>query len=95
MKGASGIGRETAYSFAEAGASAIIFADINLAGAQESAEHSKTFATNTDYRTLVIRVDVTDHESVKAMVEVAVKEFGRIDYSINSAGVSEPSVLML
>lgn len=85
---ASGIGRETAYSFAEAGASGIVFADINKEGAQEAAEESKKFATNPNYRTVVVEVDVTDPASVQAMVDVAVKEFRQIDYNVNSAGVS-------
>lgn len=87
-QGASGIGRETGYSFAEAGALGIVFADINITGAQEAAEDSKKLATNPKYRPLAIQVDVTKPESVLAMVEQTVKEFGRIDYSVNSAGVS-------
>ena len=35
-----------------------------------------------------MKVDVVEPESVQAMVDVTVKEFGKIDYSVNSAGVS-------
>lgn len=89
FQAASGIGRETAYSFAEAGASGIILADINEKGAHESAEHAKTLAKRPDFRTLVVHLDVTRPESIQAMVDQAVKEFGRIDYSVHSAGVRD------
>ena len=36
---------------------------------------------------LVVHVDVTDAESVQAMVDGTVKEFGKNDYSISCAGV--------
>ncbi|KAK3172342.1 hypothetical protein OEA41_005663 [Lepraria neglecta] len=88
---ASGIGQETGFSFAEAGASGVLFADINKQGAQESAEMSKKFAKNPEYRAIAVKVDVTDPESVQSMVDTAIKEFGRIDHSVNSAGVSSSS----
>lgn len=87
FKAASGIGKETAFSFAQAGASAIAFADINEEGAQESATASRKFATNPEYKVLVVKVDVVDPASVQSMVDVTIKELGRIDYSVNSAGV--------
>jgi NAD(P)-dependent dehydrogenase (short-subunit alcohol dehydrogenase family) len=68
--------------------SGIIFADINEKGANESAEQAKKLAKHPNFHTLVVVVDVTDAESVKAMVDAAIKEFGRIDYNVNSAGVS-------
>lgn len=36
---------------------------------------------------LIFGVDVADAESVQKMIDVTVKEFGRIDYAINGAGV--------
>ncbi|KAI1499122.1 oxidoreductase [Biscogniauxia marginata] len=38
-------------------------------------------------RTIAISVDVRDRESVKVMVEEVKKQFGRLDYAVNSAGV--------
>lgn len=87
-RAADGIGRETAYAFAEASAAGILFADINEHGAKESAETSKKFATHADFRALGLKVDISDVESVQNMVNVAKREFGRIDYSVNSTGVS-------
>ncbi|KAI0835632.1 NAD(P)-binding protein [Hypoxylon sp. FL0890] len=88
---ASGIGKETAFAFVEAGAQGVVFADINEKGAEEAAEQSKEYATNENFRPLVIQVDITDEDSVQNMVDTTVKEFGRIDYNINSAGVGNLS----
>ena len=66
----------------------MVLADINEQDAQESAEKSKKFAKNPHYRAIAVKVDVANEASVQAMVDTAVKEFGRIDYSVNSAGVS-------
>lgn len=68
-------------------------ADLNVKGAHETAEKSKEFATHPNYRTVVVGVDVTDPASVKAMVDATVAEFGRIDYSVNCAGVNDSSRL--
>jgi NAD(P)-dependent dehydrogenase (short-subunit alcohol dehydrogenase family) len=64
-----------------------VFADLNYEGALENAEKSKVFATNPQYRALGIKVDTSDPESVQEMVNRTISEFGRIDYSVNSAGV--------
>lgn len=65
----------------------MVFADINEEGAAASAENSKSYASNKEYKALSIKVDVTDPVSVQAMVDFTVRSFGRIDYSVNSAGV--------
>ena len=85
---ASGIGRETALSFAEAGAAGVVFADLNEEGAQQAADESKKYAINTAYRALHFKLDVSDEQSVKSVVDATVKLFGRIDYALNAAGVS-------
>ncbi|KAL2867460.1 SDR family NAD(P)-dependent oxidoreductase [Aspergillus lucknowensis] len=83
----SGIGRECAISFAAEGSRGVVFADIDLAAAQAAAEESKAKARHSEYRAVAIRVDVSSEESVERMVERACEEFGRIDYSVNSAGI--------
>ena len=77
---------ETAFSLAEAGVQGIALAD--LSNCQEAAEKSKQYATHADYRVLVLEVDVANELSVQTMVDKAVQEFGKIDYSVNCAGVS-------
>lgn len=88
IKAAQGIGKETALAFAEAGAKGVIFADINHEGVEAAAEESSKYARHAEYRALAVRVDLTDTQSVQDMVETTVREFGRIDYAVNSAGVS-------
>ena len=56
--------------------------------AQETAEESKNFATNPEFRAIAVGVDVTDPTSVQHMTDTAIKEFGRVDYNVNTAGVS-------
>lgn len=86
---AGGIGKETAISFAEVGAKGVAFADINEDGALVAAEESKKNVKDTVYRVIAVKVDITNEDSVENMVKVVLKEFGRIDYSVNSAAVSQ------
>lgn len=78
---------ETGFTFAEAGAAGVLFADVSADAAAKAADESKKFATNQAYKALSTEVDVTNVESVQKMVDLAMKEFGRIDYCINAAGV--------
>lgn len=64
------------------------FADLNKEGAQDAAAEGKKYATNAEYQSLVIKVDVADEAAVQQMVDRVVKEFGRVDFAVNSAGVS-------
>lgn len=66
------------------------FADINEEGALAAAEESKKFAENANFKAIAVKVDTTDEASVDNMVQTALEEFGRIDYSVNSAGVCFP-----
>lgn len=83
----SGLGRETGYTFAERGATGVCFADLNEKAAQDAADASKILATKDEYKAIALQVDVTYRDSVRAAVAATQKEFGRIDYNINSAGV--------
>ena len=84
----SGIGRDCTYAYAAEGAAGVIVADINEASAKEVTEESVKFATNPLYRAFTVVVDVTDESSVQSMVDFTLNKFGRIDYCVNSAGVS-------
>ncbi|KAH7310893.1 oxidoreductase [Stachybotrys elegans] len=82
-----GIGREAAFSLAEAGAKAVVFADMNEDTAKESSEESKKYASNPAYQTAVFKMNVQDDKSVQDMVDYVVQEYGRLDYAVNAAGV--------
>ncbi|KAL9106438.1 MAG: hypothetical protein Q9227_008526 [Pyrenula ochraceoflavens] len=86
-QGGSGIGKETAFSFAQAGVRAIVFADISETNGTQAVEDTKKYASNSEYRGVFFKVDVADEAGVQEMVDFAVKEFGRIDYAVNGAGV--------
>lgn len=64
-----------------------MIADLNYNAALETARECDSRATNPGYASRVIAVDVTDTASVEHMVQAAVEAFGRIDYSVHSAGV--------
>ncbi|KAI3327033.1 short-chain dehydrogenase/reductase SDR [Xylariaceae sp. AK1471] len=83
----SGIGLETALTFAERGARAVAFADLALEAAESASERSKTLSTAKDYQTIAIAVDVRDRASVNSMVSKVQEIYGRIDYAVNCAGV--------
>ncbi|KAK2608439.1 hypothetical protein QQS21_003007 [Conoideocrella luteorostrata] len=82
-----GIGREAAFSLAEAGARVVVFADMNEETARQSSEESKKYASNKDYKTTTFTMNVQDDKSVQDMVDFVVREFGRLDYAVNAAGV--------
>ncbi|CAH0025142.1 unnamed protein product [Clonostachys rhizophaga] len=82
-----GIGQQAAFSLAQAGAEAIVFADLDEENAVLSAEESKRFATNPKYRTATVKVDVREPTEVQHMVDFVIREFRRLDYAVNSAGV--------
>jgi NAD(P)-dependent dehydrogenase (short-subunit alcohol dehydrogenase family) len=88
MQSARGIGKEGAFSLAEAGANVVVFADMNEESAKTSSEESVKYASNRDYQTTIFKMNVQDAESVEAMVDFVVKNYGRLDYCVNAAGVS-------
>ncbi|KAK0615702.1 hypothetical protein B0T17DRAFT_592425 [Bombardia bombarda] len=85
--GGSGIGKEVSLAYAHEGARAVVIADLNHASATATAAACDVVATNPLFKSLPLAVDVSDPASVTAMVDAAVAAFGRIDYSVNSAGV--------
>lgn len=61
---------------------------MNTETARASSEESKKYARNQEYQTTIFEMKVQDDKSVQAMVDFVVKEFGRLDYAVNAAGVS-------
>ncbi|PNP74343.1 hypothetical protein FNYG_12392 [Fusarium nygamai] len=86
--GGSGIGRACAISFAKEGASGVLIADIAVRFAKDVVNECKVAAVNKDFRCEAIPVDVTREESVGNLMSHAVRTFGRIDYCVNSAGLT-------
>ncbi len=80
----SGIGRAASLAFATEGA-AIAAADLRL----ESAQATANAVEELGRKAVALQVDVTQPDSVQAVVEQAVAGLGSLDVLINSAGVRE------
>ena len=77
--GASGLGGATSTLLAKSGANVVI-ADINQ-------EKGETLAAELGGNTRFIACNVTDEDSVKAAIALAVSSFGALNGAINCAGV--------
>src|SRR5215813_10053604 len=77
-----GIGRAIALGLAREGADVAI-ADVN----EESANTVKKEIAAAGGRALAIHTDVSNENSVTAMVEKTLEEFRRVDILVNNAGI--------
>jgi 3-oxoacyl-[acyl-carrier protein] reductase len=97
ITGASrGVGRFMATELAREGCNIVVAArteqeaDPKLPGTiSATADELRSLGV----KAIPVRTDVTDEESVRAMVRQALDEFGRIDILINNAGVMSPGRL--
>ncbi|KAJ7781547.1 hypothetical protein B0H16DRAFT_624052 [Mycena metata] len=84
----SGIGLESSFLFAQEGAN-VLLVDINLDGAEKGAALiAKRFP---NVKALATKADVGKEDDIKAAVDLAVKEFGRLDVMFNNAGIMHPA----
>lgn len=88
---ASGIGKACALAFARYGARGIVVADIDLGAAKCLAAECMNAAANGDIQVEAAEIDVTLEDSVSNATSFASRTLGRIDYCVNSAGVSVQS----
>lgn len=87
--GGRGLGNAIAVSFAKDGAKGVALVDIS---------DEKTFAegkaavekANPDCKCITVHCDVSHEAGVERAVAETVKEFGRIDYAANFAGIVGP-----
>jgi 3-hydroxybutyrate dehydrogenase len=79
---ASGIGKEIARTFAQAGATVVI-ADRDAAAAQEAAEE----LGHSDQHTLAVAMDVTSESDVESGMASVIAACGRIDVLVSNAGI--------
>ena len=80
---AQGIGKAIAMSLANQGADVVVV-DLNIEKAGRAAEQ---IAPDMRRRAIAIKTDVANRQSVQAMVDQTIKEFGRIDILVNNAGI--------
>ncbi|MGO9267525.1 MAG: SDR family NAD(P)-dependent oxidoreductase [Candidatus Binataceae bacterium] len=79
---ASGMGRATALRFAKEGA-AIVVADLN----SQAGEATIAEIAAAGGRAVFQHTDVSDDAGIKALIDRAVREFGRLDITYNNAGI--------
>ena len=79
---AAGIGRATAQAFAEQGVK-VVLADIDEAGIRDGAESIRAAGGQA----IAVRCDVTRDAEVKALIELTLAQYGRLDYAFNNAGI--------
>ena len=84
--GGRGIGRAIALAYAEAGAD-VVCAARTLADVEAVAAEIRAMGR----RALAVTCDVTDMAQLAAVVDAAMKEFGRITHLVNNAGGSGPN----
>ena len=87
--GGSGVGRGICLGLAEADARVSV-ADINLAAAEETVG---LIAGQGGPEAMAVACDVTDADSVDAMVEAVAAKFGGIDILVNNAGIAPSHAL--
>ncbi|HCU57256.1 MAG TPA: short-chain dehydrogenase, partial [Anaerolineaceae bacterium] len=80
--GAGLLGRQFTRTLGEAGAKVVV-ADLD----QEAAKEQAQALVRDGIDALAVAVDVTDPESVSAMVKTAVEQFGSLDVIVNSAAL--------
>lgn len=82
---AHGIGKAIAETFAQAGA-AVMIADLDLAAAEQTAGSIVSGGGNA----AAMKCDVTDPESLQALVDTTLERFGKITLLVNNAGGGGP-----
>jgi glucose 1-dehydrogenase len=83
--GTRGIGLAIAQAFGREGASVVI-----ASRSQESVEHAVAQIGTADGVAAGMAIDVSQPEQVKALADLALSQFGRLDIWVNNAGTSGP-----
>ena len=84
---ASGIGRAAALTFAREGAN-VVCADINEKGVEQTVVQVNAKHGKAGGQTLALTIDVTKRAAVEDMVQLALDDFGSVQFLFNSAGAA-------
>jgi 3(or 17)beta-hydroxysteroid dehydrogenase len=84
---ASGMGAATARRFAKEGAKVVIADMLEKEGRQVAADITRANGTAQ-----FMRLDVTNEDEWKAVVEATVQKYGKLDILVNNAGISGSAV---
>ncbi|WP_328318448.1 SDR family oxidoreductase [Streptomyces sp. NBC_00388] len=80
---ASGIGRATAFAFAESGAR-VVAVDRDAEGAVRTAEMARLIGSPEAWGEAV---DVSDEQAMEKLAEKVAREYGTVDVLVNNAGI--------
>jgi 3-oxoacyl-[acyl-carrier protein] reductase len=83
--GGTGIGRAVCLRLANAGAAGVV---VNYSRSEEDAKATASDVESIGSRAAAHRADVSDESQVVAMIEEAVRTFGRLDVLVNNAGTT-------
>ena len=89
--GSRGIGRAVCLELAKGGANVVLCYAGNEAAAAETVSACEALGA----KALAVKCDVADGEQVRALMDEAVKAFGRIDILVNNAGITRDGLLMM
>ena len=85
---ASGIGKETALLFSKEGAKVVV-ADINEKDGEETVAKIKKMGDG-----FFVKVDVSNREQLKQLVDTTLEKYGRIDVLVNNAGITQDALML-
>ena len=89
--GSRGLGRAVCLELAKGGANVVFCYAGNEAAAKETTAACEALGA----KALAVRCDVAKADEVKALMDAAVKEFGRSDILVNNAGITRDGLLMM
>lgn len=84
---ARGIGKAVAWNQARLG-DRVVIADLDQAGAEAVAAELR----EGGHTALAVKVNVANRESVEAMIQATLAEYGRLDVLVNNAGIAGRAV---
>ena len=87
--GAQGIGRTISKELAEQGAH-VILGDVNLEGAEKTAEEIKRKGSKAS----VVKLDVSNASNVQSVFDLILKEYKPVDIIVNNAGITRDGLLV-
>ena len=88
--GSRGLGRAICLELARGGANVVFCYAGNEAAANETVAACESLGA----KAVAIRCDVSKEDEVKALMDAALKTFGRIDILVNNAGITRDNLIL-
>ena len=89
--GSRGLGRAICLELARGGANV----GLCYAGNEAAANETVAACESLGAKAAAVRCDVSKEDEVKALMDAALKTFGRIDILVNNAGITRDGLLMM